>query len=113
MLRKIRDKYEAYCTTYKTHAMATHHGGTGCPIDRDIDLHVEDAKPTGLENGNKSTSGLDATVDLVGPEAEGQLDDLIHSNQAKLPALLREINDLCQCIEVREGQPAESLDGIE
>ena len=39
-LGKIRDKYQAYYTMYKTHAMATHHGGTGHPIDKDINLHV-------------------------------------------------------------------------
>ena len=31
----------------------------------------------------------------------------------KLTALTREINDLCQWVEAREGQPAESLDHIE
>ena len=30
------------------------------------------------------------------PEAEGQPDELIHSNQAKLTALMKEINDLHQ-----------------
>ena len=68
MLGKIGDKYQAYCTMYKTHAMATHHGGTGCHLDRDIDLHVEDSETTGPDNDNESTSGLDATVILGGPE---------------------------------------------
>ena len=62
---------------------------------------------------NESTCGLDATIALGGPEAEGHLDDLIHSNQAKLMALTREINDLCYQVEAGEGQPAESLDYIE
>ena len=44
MLRKIKDRYQAYCTMYKTHAMATCHRGAGCPVDRDIDLHVEDTE---------------------------------------------------------------------
>ena len=26
------------------HAMATHHGGAGCLVDRDINLHIEDAE---------------------------------------------------------------------
>ena len=53
--------------------MATHHGGAGCPIDRDIDFYVEDAEGinTGLDNDNKSTSGSDTTVALGQPEAEG------------------------------------------
>ena len=63
MLRKIRDRYQAYCTTYKMHAMATCHQGAGCPVDRDINLHIEDAGGinTGLDNNNEGTSGLDST----------------------------------------------------
>ena len=76
--------------------MATHHGGTGHPLGRDIDLHIEDSETTGLDNDNETTSGLDATVALGGPEAEGHPNDLIHSNQAKLMALTWEINDLHQ-----------------
>ena len=89
MLRKIRDKYQAYCTTYKTHAMTTHHGGAGCPLDRDNDLHTEDSETTCLYNNNENTSGSDATVTLGGPQAEGHPDDLIFSNHAKLMALKR------------------------
>ena len=94
MLRKISDTYQAYCTMYKTHTMATH-GGAGHPLDRDIDLHIEDSETTGLENDNERTSGSDATGVLGGPEAEGHPDDLIH-NQAKLMALTKEINDFHQ-----------------
>ena len=35
---KIGDTYHAYCNTYKIHTMATHHGGSGKPLDRDIDV---------------------------------------------------------------------------
>ena len=28
------------------HTMATYHGGAGCPIDRHVDLHVEDTEAT-------------------------------------------------------------------
>ena len=93
--------------------MATHHRGAGHPLDRVINLHIEDTEATGLENNNESTSGSVATVVLGGPEAEGQPNDLIHSNQAKLTALTREVNDLQQQVEARELQPAESLDHIE
>ena len=82
-------------------------------IDEDINLHIEDAETTGLANDNESDSGLDATIALGGPEAEGHPDDLMHSNQAKLTPLMREINDLHQWVEAGEGQPAESLDCIE
>ena len=93
MLRKIRDKYQVYCTMYKTQTMSSHHRSTGCHLYRDINLHIEDSETTGLENDNKSTSGSYTTVALEGPEAEGHPNDLLH-NQAKLMALTREINDL-------------------
>ena len=38
VLGKIGDQYQAYCTTYKTHAMATCHRGAGHPLDRGLDL---------------------------------------------------------------------------
>ena len=98
---------------YKTHAMATHHGGAGCPLYRDIDPHIKDSETTGLDNDNESTSDSDTMAALGGPEAEGHLDDFIHSSQAKLMALKREINNLHHQVEAREGQPAESLDHIE
>ena len=62
--------------------MATHHRVTGCPIDRDIDLHVEDAEgiSMGLNNDNENTSGSDTTVALGGLEAEGHPDELIPSS---------------------------------
>ena len=110
MLRKIRDKYQAYCTMYKEHVTAMHHGSAGHPLDRDIDLHIEDSETTCLDNDIETTSGLDTIVALGGPEAEGHPSDLLHSNQAKLRALMREINDLHQSVEAREGQPPESLD---
>ena len=38
---KLGDTYQACCNTYKTHAMATHHGGSGQPLVRDIDVTRE------------------------------------------------------------------------
>ena len=42
---------------YKTHAMAICHGGTGGPIDSDINLYIEGAEGinTGLINDDEST----------------------------------------------------------
>ena len=51
--------------------MATNHRGTGCPLDRDITLHIDDSETTGLDNDNESTSGSDTTVVFGGPVAEG------------------------------------------
>ena len=36
---KIGDTYQAYCHPYKTHTLATHHGGSGHPLGRDINAH--------------------------------------------------------------------------
>ena len=77
VLGKIGAKYQAYCTMYKTHTMATHHRGTRCPLDRGIDINAEDSEPTDIDNNNKITHGSDATVALGGPEAEGHPDDPI------------------------------------
>ena len=38
---KIGDTCQAYCNTYKTHTMATCHGGSGNPLDRGIDVTRE------------------------------------------------------------------------
>ena len=95
ILRKSETSIKLIALCIRHTLWLPHHGGAGCPRNRDIDLQKEDAESTGQENDNESTSGLDATIFLGGPEAEGQHDH-IHSNQAKLTALMREINDLCQ-----------------
>ena len=92
VLGKIRDSYQTYCTTYKTHAMATHHGGAGCLLDRSLDILTEDPEHADIDND--STHSLDATVALGGPEAVGRPEDPVHNNQDRLMALMREINNL-------------------
>ena len=49
---KLVDTHQAYCNTYKTHAMATHHGGLGQPLGRDIDItgEVHETTDTDTEN---------------------------------------------------------------
>ena len=115
LLGKIWDRYQAYHTAYKTHATATHHRGAGCPVDRDIDLHIEETEGinTGPDSDNESTSGTDTTIVFGGSEADGHPNELIPSNQTNVTALMREINDLHQWVEAREGQPAKCLDHIE
>ena len=48
VLNKIEDSYQTYINTYKTHTMATCHGGTGQPPEgdpnpqeQDVDVHNE------------------------------------------------------------------------
>ena len=83
---------------HKMHAMASHHGGTGHPIDKDINLQVEDMESinTGLDNDNESTSGSDTTIAFGRSKTDGHPDELIPNNQVKLTAPTRDINDLHQ-----------------
>ena len=39
VIGKIGDTYQAYCNIYKTHAMATCHGGLGQPLGRAINVN--------------------------------------------------------------------------
>ena len=111
VLGKIGDWYQAYCTTYGTHAMATHHGGAGCPLDRGLDILTETTEQTNIDN--KSTHSSDAWVALGGSEVVGHPQDPIYDNQNRLTALTKEIHDLCQGVAAGEGQPAETLDCIQ
>ena len=90
VLGKIRDWYQAFCTTYKTHTMATCHRGTGCPLVRSLDILTEDSEHADIDND--STHSLDGTVALGGSEAVGHPEDPVHDNQDRLMTFMREIN---------------------
>ena len=90
----IGDRYQAYCTTYKMHTMATCARHAGHPLDRGINILTED--PEHADINNESSHSLDATVALGEPEAEGHPKDPAYNNQDNLTALTREINDLHQ-----------------
>ena len=83
---KIGDTYQAYCNTYKTHTMATHHGGLGQPLDRDINVtrEADEATDTGIED----------TQDFHPVETD-HFEDLEYTNPARLTAITRELDDLC------------------
>ena len=87
VFRKLGDTYKAYCNTYKTHAMATHHGGLGQPLDRNIDLtrEVHETTDTDIEN----------TQDFHSVDTD-HFEDLQHNNPMKVTALTREVNGLRQ-----------------
>ena len=87
VLGKIGDTCQAYCNTYKPHTMATHHGGSGCPLDRDTDVTRETQKTadTDIEDTHDFN-----TVETV------HFEDLGYNNPTKLTALTREIDDLHQ-----------------
>ena len=84
---KIGDTYQTYCNTYKPHTMATHHGGLEKPLDREVNVtrDAHDAADTDIED----------TQDFQYVEAVNFV-DLEHSNSARLTAITRELDDLCQ-----------------
>ena len=97
MLGKLRDKYQANCTIYKTHNVTTNHRGTECiGKDTDLNFHIGKAKGINIEPGNDnvSKSSWDITIAFEGLEADGCLTKCLPSNQAKLTALTREIHSL-------------------
>ena len=84
---KLGDTYQAYCNTYKTHTMSTHHGGLGQPLDRDIDItrKVHETTDTDIEN-NQDFHPVDTDY----------FEDLQHNNPVKLTAITREVGELHQ-----------------
>ena len=71
---KIGDTYQAYCSTYKTHAMATHHGGSGNPLDKDIDV----------TRGTHKTADTDIeNAQDFNPVETDHFEDLEHNNPIK------------------------------
>ena len=65
--------------------MATHHGGSGQPLDRDIEVTREAHETTDTDTEN--------TQD-VHPVETHHFEDLQHNNPAKLTFLTREVDDL-------------------
>ena len=101
---KLGVTYQAYCNTYKTHTMATHHGGLGQPLDRDIDMTREAHKTAHTDTED--------TQDFH-PMGTNHFEDLEHNNPARLTAITRELDDLCQQVQAEEGQPSEALNCIQ
>ena len=99
VLNRLGDTYQAYYNTYKTHAMATCHGGSGQPLDRD-------AIPNGKD------TGIDILHDYH-HEDTGDFENVVQENHTNLATLTRELDDLHQRVQAGEGQPAEVLYCIE
>ena len=84
--------------------MATHHGGSGNPLDRDIDM--------ARDNQTAIDTDIEVTQNLHPVETD-YFEDLDHNNPAKLTAITRELDDLHQHIQAEEGKPSEALNCIE
>ena len=111
VLRKLGDKYQSYCTRYKTHMMATCHRGTGHTgkdgeLDSRVDITTEGDTggiDIGPDNDNESTNSSDTMLAFGGLETYGHLSDLLPSSQSNLTMLTREINNLGLCVEASGG----------
>ena len=74
--RKIGDWYQAYCTTYRTHAKATCHRGKRDLLNRGLDILAENTEHANINSD--STYTLDATVALGDQEAVDHPEDPVY-----------------------------------
>ena len=88
---KIGDTYQAYCNTFKTHAVATHYAGSAWPLDRDIDVTRETQKTA--DTNIEDTQDFNTVVTLNEPEEIDHCEDLKYNHPTKLTALTREIDE--------------------
>ena len=74
---KIGDTYQAYCNMFKSCTMATHHGGSGCPLNRDIEVD------------SKAQDTDDVTSTQIKAEGPAHFEDPKYDNPTKLTNLTR------------------------
>ena len=96
---KIGNTYQAYCHTYKIHAMATHHGGSGQPLDRDATITEKDTDVDILHNFHH--------------EDTDDFENIEHENHTRLAAITRKLDDLSHRVHIGEGQPMKAQHHIE
>ena len=99
MLNWLGDTFQAYCNTYETHAMATHHGDTGQPLDWDATPNGKDTDANTLHNYHH--------------ENVDNFEDIEQENHTNLATLTQELDDLYHSAQAGEGPPAEALHHIE
>ena len=92
VFNNLGDTYQAYCNTYKTHAMATHHVGAGQTLNRDTTPH---GQAIDISNDNHH-EGMD---NFKNAEQE---------NHTNLAILSWDLDDLCHRVQASEGQPQSS-----
>ena len=78
VLNELGDSYQTYVNTYKSHSMATHHGGAVEPLDKDSSPH---------EHGT-------ATPSNYNHEDMDKFKNVEQENHTILKALIRNLDDL-------------------
>ena len=99
VLNRLGDTHQAYCNTYKTHTMATHHEGSGQPLNRDDTPNGRDTNANILHDYHH--------------EDRGDFEDIEQENHTNLATLTMELDALHHRIKAGEGQPVETLYDIE
>ena len=87
VLGRLGDIYQVYCNSYKTHAMATHHGGSGQPLDRVTCMPREEQLVVNTD--------VEVQQDFH-PEDTDQFENFEHNSPARLHAVTRKLDDLHQ-----------------
>ena len=93
VLNKIGDSYQTYINTYKTHALATCHGGHRKPLKRVPTPHEQDPD-TPSKYHHKEIDNFE---------------NVEHENHTTLRTLTRELDHLQHRVETAEGQPTEAI----
>ena len=97
VLNKLGDSYQTYVNTYKTHAMASCHGGTGQPLERDPSPHEQDTD----------------NLCEYHHEDMDNFENVEHENHTTLKALTRRLDHLQHRVETAESQPTEAINHME
>ena len=96
ILNKIGDSYQTYVNYYKTHAMATHYGGIGKPLENHSDPQDTNAN--------------------IQDEYRADINDLKNiepDHQAGLRDSTHEIEQLRQTVEANDNDPMDAISHLE
>ena len=97
VLTKLENSYQTYINTYKTNTMATCHGGTGSPLEKD-------------------PNPLDQDIDIPNDYQNENIDDFENvgdENHTQLTDMTNEVDHLQHKIKVTKGQPTKAINCLE
>ena len=95
-LNKTEDSYQTYINSYKTHIMATYHGGMGKPSEKDSDPQENDV--------------------TIHDEYQADINDFKNiepDHHARLRDLTHEIDHLWQKVKANETEPMDAISHLE
>ena len=97
VLNKLGGSCQTYINTYKTHMMATCHGGTGKPLERDPNTQEQD---------------IDTPIDYQ-HEDINDFENVETENHNQLNDLTKALDHLQIKVDTAEGQPTEAINCLE